>query len=339
MPKSTKRFVITDDSLNRHGYRVLTVGVDATHFVGKNPIMLWMHGRAWGRKDEVLPLGHWQDIEVSDTQITAIPYFSDDDDFALSIYKKVEEGTIRMASAGFDPLETSEDAKYMVPGQKYPTVTKSTLLEASLVDMGSNDNACALYKNGALIQLSSEGAIDKTFFQLLKNKNSNMNPQLMAIAIMLNLGKDATEIQLAEKMTSIHAEYLQLSTENEKLTKELAGIKTAYEKMQKEVAEKEVNDMLTLAVKEGKITEAQKPEFKDLAVVNLASVKNLLDKMPKHITIERRLGADTAGTEDPILKLSYDELHKSGKLAHVKEQYPEHYKTIYKAQFGKEPKN
>ncbi|MBK6819851.1 MAG: hypothetical protein IPG85_09820 [Bacteroidetes bacterium] len=315
---------------------MLTAGVSLEQFE-KNPIMLWMHGRAWGGgKDAILPLGHWQDIKGDKNQITAVPCFSDDDEFAMSIYKKVEENTIRMASVGLDPIESSEDEKYLVPGQRYATVTKSMMLEASIVDMGSNDNACALYKDGAVIQLADGD--HNHVIPLLNNKNSNMNPQLMALAIMLGLGKDATEIQLTEKLTTQHADYLKLSKENTDLQNKLNELQSSYDALQKSTSEKEVNDMLTLAVKQGKITEAQKPELATLAAASLESVQKLLDKMPVHITAEERLSTEKENGGDPLLKMTFSELHKNGKLALVKEKYPDHYKSIYKEKYGSEPK-
>lgn len=338
MPKSSKRFVISDDSLNRHGYRVLTAGVDMEQFL-KNPIMLWMHGRAWGnKKEDVLPLGHWQDIEVKNNQITGVPFFSDDDEFAMSIYKKVEEGTIRMASAGLDPIETSEDEENLVQGQRYPTVTKSRLLEASIVDMGSNDNACALYNNGTIIQLA-DGDYTNTFIPLLKNKNSNnMNEHLLALAITLGLGAKATEIELAEKMNQEYAELIKLRSEHTTLKTSNTELQTKYDALVKSTSEKEVNDFLTLAVENGQITEAQKADFITLAATNFEAVKNTINKMPKHVTAEAKLSAEIKDS-DPLLKLSYKELHKkAGALATVKEKYPDHFKTIFREHFGKDPK-
>lgn len=336
MPLSTKRFILSDSSLNRHGFRVLTSGVNLEQFM-KNPIMLWMHGRAWGRKDEVLPLGHWQDIKVEGDEISAIPFFSDDDDFAMSIYKKVEEGTIRMASAGLDPLETSEMPDDMLPGQRWASVTKSMMLEASIVDMGSNDNACALYKDGALIKLS-DGDLSHVL-PLLKFKNSNMNPQLLALAIMLGLGKDATEIQLAEKMTATHAELLKLQKERTDLVTAKTDLETKLAALELATANQKVDDFLALAVKDGKITEAQVPDFKELATLNFDSVKSTIDKMPAHISAQARMAANASGAEaNPLLKLSFDEAHQSGKLSEIKEKHPEHYKAIFKSKFNKEPK-
>lgn len=53
-----KSFVIVDESkVNSFGFRTLVDGIDLKQF-NKNPLMLWMHVRAFrGTKDEILPLG------------------------------------------------------------------------------------------------------------------------------------------------------------------------------------------------------------------------------------------------------------------------------------------
>lgn len=347
MPKSTKRFVISDESLNRYGFRVLTSGIDLSQFK-KNPLCLWMHQRSdKNSQDSRLPIGHWEDIELSNGTITAIPFFSDNDDFAMQIYHKVEEETLRMASAGLDPIEATMDGVYMLPGQELPTLTKSTLYEASICDMGVNNNALVMYADGIsladdsyadyLINLSTGTTTTQTITNIL-NKNSNtMNPELLALAITLGLSEKATQAELISKITKQNAENLQLSTTNKDLNSEVEKLKNSIEAIKVAGVEKEIETMLSLAVREGKITEAQKPHYVTLAKGDVASVKLLIDSMPKHTSAEAQLAAGTDAS-DPLLKLSYDQLHKNGTLASVKDKYPEHYASIFKAKFGKDPK-
>jgi hypothetical protein len=302
-----------------------------------------LHRRSDANSELVtLPIGHWQDITVENGVISAIPFFSDKDEFAMQIYHKVEEGTIRMASAGLLPFEVSDAPELMKEGQELPTLIKSEMFEASICDIGVNNNALTLYnKQGATITLSDNTpkATAELIVSLLPNtiiNSNNMNPQLLALAIMLGLGKDATEIQLAEKMTANHAELLKLQKDSVELALAKKDLETKLAALELATATKAVEDMLTLAVNDGKITEAQKPEFATLAMGNLESVKNLLDKMPKHTSAETRLAAETGkDAGDPLLKLSYDDLHKSGKLATVKDKYPDHYKTLHAAKYPK----
>lgn len=347
MPLSSKRIIISDESVNRYGFWTLTSGVDMTHFI-KNPICYYLHRRSDKDSNVVsLPIGHWQDIEVKDGVISAVPFFSDEDEFAMKIYHKVEEGTIRMASAGLIPIEVSEAEHLRKEGQTLPALVKSEMLEASIADIGVNYNALTLYDNrDGVIKLSASSQEDaaKLLSELSSNhvsiKNTNMNPQLLALAILLGLGKDATEIQLAEKMTANHAELLKLQKENADLASAKTDLDNKLKALELATANKEIDGYLALAVKEGKITQKQVEGFKELATLNFDSVKATIDLMPTHTSAEARMqgSSATAAQDNPLLKLSFDEAHKAGKLAEIKEKHPDYYKTIFKAHFGKDPK-
>lgn len=62
-----------------------------------------------------------------------------------------------MVSVGIDIVEESEDPEVIVPGQKYKTITKSKLFEVSVVDIGANDDAIVMRKNGEQITLGKDG--------------------------------------------------------------------------------------------------------------------------------------------------------------------------------------
>ena len=104
MKKSTKRFILSTEAKNSNGFRVRTAGINLADFKS-NPLLLWLHKRPKGeRADEILPLGRWEDIELKDGVVSAVPVFDEDDEFAMRIYKKVENGSLKMASAGLLPL-------------------------------------------------------------------------------------------------------------------------------------------------------------------------------------------------------------------------------------------
>jgi hypothetical protein len=174
MKKSSKRFTLTTDAVNSYGFRVLTKGVDLTLFKS-NPLMLWMHRRALGGTlNEVLPLGFWDNLQYTEGSITGVPVFDDTDSFATGIYNKVENGTIKMASAGFRPVEWSDKPEYKLPGQSGPTLISSQLEEVSLVDIGANADALAvtLYNNtGGIIQLSTLAGIADPYILKLAAKS------------------------------------------------------------------------------------------------------------------------------------------------------------------------
>ncbi|MES2732873.1 MAG: HK97 family phage prohead protease [Bacteroidota bacterium] len=131
------KFILSDESVNRHGFRVLTSGIELEAF-RNNPVMFYNHNRG------TLPIGKWENISISGGKLMAEALFDEDDDFALQVSNKVQKGIINMTSIGFDVLEVSDDIQLMLPGQKRSTVTKSSLLEASIADIGSNKNAIKL---------------------------------------------------------------------------------------------------------------------------------------------------------------------------------------------------
>jgi phage head maturation protease len=163
MPKSTKRFTFTNSALNGQGFRLLSEGGMMDDFY-KNPVMLYNHQRPESTdKNQILPIGHWEDIELNGDDWSAVPVFDDKDDFAMSIYHKVEAGHIRMCSIGAEPLQTSAKAKDLLPGQTRPTVTKWRAKEVSICDIGANPGALAvaLYDSKDNLIKLSQTSIDK----------------------------------------------------------------------------------------------------------------------------------------------------------------------------------
>ena len=192
--------LISNSKLNCFGFRVLTSGIDMAQF-GKNPIMLFMHNRPFGRDtDGMLPIGTVINLRIENDDLMGTLNFDEVDDFSKQIKAKWDAGTLRMVSPGLDPKERSEDPAYLLPGQKYATVTKSKLLEISVVDMGGNDDALALYADGKLITLSLGG--DNEFLKPINIINQN-DESMKSIALFLGLPETATEAEILAKVTSI----------------------------------------------------------------------------------------------------------------------------------------
>lgn len=251
MPKT---FVLHDESLNNRGFWMMTDGADLEQFK-RNPIMLWNHNRSWGdREDTLLPIGHWENIRVEKGQILAEPVF-DSDEFSQKIARKVEAGTLRMASAGAVPIESSNDPKYIKPGQRYETITKWRMREASIVDIGANNNALALYDTeGGLIELSDSS---KNPLKELPTKN---NKRMNEIIKHLKLADDASEQDVIAAIEPIQTENIQLKAD---LNQERADKKELQDKLDAiELAEKqkkraEFDAELELARKDGRLSEKE----------------------------------------------------------------------------------
>ena len=338
MKKSTKRFPINTEVANGNGFRVSTEGVDLSHFQ-LNPLLLWMHKRPKGEsKDEILPLGYWEDIELKDGQITGVPVFDDEDDFAMKIYKKVENGSIRAASAGLKPIEFK-----LKDGEKW--LEKSILKEASICDMGSNHESVGvvLYDDqDNLITLTE--AYNQTFNT---NKSNDMKLiQLSAAAVLplLKLKEDASEAEaqtaISELVTLADTQKNQIETltnEKEALTTEKQDLEVKLTEAEKSGKQSELVTLVNKAEEDRKITADQKPHYIKLGEADFDSTKALLDSMKPAPTVASQ--TSKGSVDDSLVKLSWNELDKAGKLVQLREENLESFKEKYKAKFGTEYKS
>lgn len=176
-----KTFIISDESVNSNGFRIITRGIDTTQFV-KNPVMLYMHNSDLG------VIGRWENLRIKGTQLLADPVFDESDDLAMKIKGKVERGFIRSASIG---IRIDEDS------MKDGVVYSCCLKECSIVDIPSNGNALVLYdKDNRRIENPEE------FVLSLKLKTDKMN-DLKAIIEVLGLPADATVDDIVAAITAL----------------------------------------------------------------------------------------------------------------------------------------
>jgi hypothetical protein len=87
-----------------------------------------------------------------------------------------------MASMSADVKGTSSDPELLLSGQQYETVTKCKLVEISIVDIGGNDDALKLSKDGKPITLNKVNI----------NKIENMS-KLVTIALALGMAAETPE--------------------------------------------------------------------------------------------------------------------------------------------------
>jgi len=327
-----KTFVLSDDSLNTMGFRILTAGIDIEQF-SKNPIMLFMHNRPFGgTKDETSVIGKWDNIRKEKNQLLADAVFDMEDEFAKSIAAKVEGGFIRMSSLGARPVETSSDKKYLLPGQCYETVTKCVAREGSIVDLGSNDNAMCLTDVPALYD--EQEKIIK-----LSAGNNNIIPKIKTTPDMklteIELAEVAPLLGLSDTATSkdVIGAVNKLKTDKEAVEVKLADV------LKLQNAEK-IETLVSGAVTAKKITPAQKADFIKLAEVNYETTKAILDSTPAYVSLKDQVDEGNKGADaelEAMVKLSGEELWKQGKLDLLKLKSPEQYKIKYKEFFKKEP--
>jgi len=308
--------LISNSKLNCFGFRVLTSGIDMAQF-GKNPIMLFMHNRPFGRDtDGMLPIGTVVNLRIENDDLMGTLNFDEVDDFSKQIKAKWDAGTLRMVSPGLDPIERSEDPDYLLPGQKYATVTKSKLLEISVVDMGGNDDALALYADGKLITLSLGG--NNEFLKPINIINQNEEP-MKSIALYLGLPETATEADILAKVTEIKlASDRVTSLEAEAVTQRDLAITT------------EVDAAITLK----KVTADKKDHFITLGKTSgLEVLKTTLELMSPAKKPTDVINLNSKGEVVEFKKLS--EVPEA-ELLLMRENDKDSYCKLYKAEYGTE---
>ncbi|MRX70275.1 prohead serine protease [Flavobacterium resistens] len=190
----TYDFVVNTENVNEYKFRVLTSGIDYQQYL-RNPVVLYIHTREnkddENRGSEVV--GRCIALKVKGTDLIATIEFDEEDPFAKKIAGKVQRGYLRMTSIYADVIETSMDSELILEGQLYATVTKSKLVEISIVPIGGNDDA---------LKLSKFGFDPVKLNKVNTNKTENMS-NFKTIAIALSLGADADESAIIQTFQTV----------------------------------------------------------------------------------------------------------------------------------------
>ena len=308
----TKRVRITNESLNCYGTRVLTSGMNVEQY-NRNPVLLYMHQRGQ-------VIGYVKDLQVENDAVTGELVFDEASELSVRCKKQWEFGSLKMVSVGIDILETSDDPKYLMQGQTAPTITKSKLFEVSLVDIGANDDAIVLQKDGVRLMLGKNAA---EVLPLLHNNNNNKKTRQMdqeKLALELGLPKDADEAAINAKLAELKA----AGAESETLRQERDTLRAAR-----------IETLVDAAIAEKKIGEDKKQQFLDLGKkIGADELKQTFDAMSPQMKLSSIVGSHgggAAGGSAEYKKLSdvpCDELSK------LREQNPAQYKKLYKAEYG-----
>jgi len=332
-----KTFVLTDESLNSYGFWLPLSGAVLDQFK-KNPIMLWMHNRAWrGTKDEVLPIGYWDNIRIEGKKLLADAIFDDQDEFSAAIGEKVENDILRMASCGIRVIETSRDTKWLKPGQTCETPIKWALREASIVDIGSNDNSLALVfydENDHIINLRENEAnmpLKKLSDIVTPNRND-----MKKLAQFLKLTEDATEEQVLAAVQDLQNKLTQAETAKTTAETQLADIK----KKEGEQKKAEVKELLDAAVKDGRLNAESRGSWEKLFEKDHDAAKDTLSAIPMRKSMKEQIESGDGKNEkerDALARMSWDELDKGGKLRILKEKYEDLYEEKFEEKFHKKP--
>lgn len=306
----SKRVRITNDSLNSYGTRVLTSGMDIEQY-RRNPVLLYMHERG-------NVIGFVKDIQVENNEVTGELVFDEVTELSKRCKRQFEFGSLKMVSAGLDIIEMSEDSQYLVVGQTSPTIVKSKLFEVSVVDIGANDDALVLKKDGKQITLGRDGECALPLLNTNPIKQEQMEQK--KLALQLGLPETATEAEITAKLGELHAaqeENVLLKKERDELT--LASITTLVDK----------------AIGEKRISPDKKEEFVNLGKeIGAEKLSSIFSAMSPHVKLSAILGHQGTGkAEAPGNYAKLSEVPADKLLVFRKEQ-PEKYKRLYEAEYG-----
>lgn len=199
--------------------------------------------------------------------------------------------------------------------------------------------------SGKKFKMSSNTSLNE--MALIYNKVIN-KPKMENIKNKLNLGAEATEIEIVNAIEVFQNKVTELENSNKELSDKVAEFE-AKEK-EKEEAEKaafvaEVTEVVEKAVKEDKIKEEEKEAVLANALSskeNFAFVKNMLEKIsnvvvaPVIFDLKNVKSANGLENREDWTCRDWEKKDPSGLLK-LKNEAPAIYAMLYKAEYGVEP--
>ena len=298
MIKIDKEFLLTDDSVNCYGYRLITAGLQLERckpFIG-----FLMHDREKGVAVK------WEDHRLENGALYAKPVVNEK--LFPDLAQQIEEGFYQGASVGhIVPLEVDDTVK--IEGQTGPTITKWFFRECSICDIPGNYSALA-----RLYDESGNELQDLTDFNK-KNMTANEATFKVSELGLPNLKADASIEDIRTHIQSL----------TDKANK-YDNLKAEYDGIIAKHTEEKIDGILEQGLADHKLTkqmaERLKADYKD----NADGLKALVDAMPKQTLLTDR---KTSGeVPEKYAGKSFHDLFVSGELAEVKKLYPDYYETL-----------
>lgn len=290
---------------------MLTSGMDIGQYQ-RNPVLLYNHQRG-----DVI--GLVKDLRVEKDEITGELVFDQATELSIRCKKQFEFGSLRMVSVGIDIRETSADPLLLVEGQTRPTITKSKLIEVSVVDVGANDDAIVLHKDGKRVTLGKDGECALPLLNI--NQSNQQQMEQKQIALLLGLPETADEAAIKAAISELKASKEEVNTlKKEKETLELARITT----------------LVDTAISEKRITPEKKDHFLGIGKkVGAEALQETFVSMSPQMKLSQVIGHHGGA---PTQTAQYKKLSDvpEDKLMQLRENEPEKYRALYRAEYGME---
>lgn len=293
MPEK-KEFILSDESINSYGFSIDMEKLQLERFMS-NPVMLYNHNEL---------VGKWSNLKVEKGRLTGTPVFMEDEDevLAAKIKKRVEKDFVKGASLGIRILSVEKKE-----GQT-PKV-EAEVMECSVVDIPSNKNAITLY-NSEGVKLKGEAfklALSRILKPIKHNKEMKLNAKSY-VALGLIEGASDSDVNSAI----------------ETLSKKLKNLEA---KEQAEIEQK-VNQLITTALGEGRITADQKSHFEELASTNFELAKVTIAALPTKKELAGREKPENGGEDRSDWTFSDWRKKDTAGLLAIKKDNPDKYKEI-----------
>lgn len=192
-----KTFIISEESVNGYGFVTRTEGIDLS--VAHTNCPAFYDHRTWET-----PIGHWENLRKENGKLLGDVVIEGADAREKEIIRKIENGDIKGASYGADPLVWNDDPLQLMQGQTRPTLERCQIFEVSVTPLPSNQAALALKKDGQVVMLNA----NKTN-NIVPELKLKQHPEMKAIALKLGLPETATEAEILAAIGSV-----QLSKQN-----------------------------------------------------------------------------------------------------------------------------
>lgn len=305
-----KKLILSDESLNTNGYRVLTSGIDISAYK-KNPIVLYNHNR----RDGLVGKGINVVIENGKLVAEGIEFY-EGNEYALDVKRKYEGGFLNAFSIGFQVLERSDDPSVLLKGQRYATVTKCKLVEFSIVEMPSNSNAVRLYdENMQELSMSDLTVLSNSVDSALpKVENQTTQHPMKNLLKKLGLAEDATEEQAITVLEGLNSDIEKLKANTEKVIEKYVKFDSEQKKKSfMTLAAVDFDSALTL-LGDGVASEKteSKPQESTLSIVDAIKQLQAGNTQTNDVT----LSWDDYQKNDPkgLQQLQADDFEKFSKL-------------------------
>ena len=314
--KKDRSFVVSDESKNSYGLRIITAGMQNERFLN-NPVMLDLHDRS-------KVLGRWENLRVEGKVILADDVWDEEDPDALKIKGKVDRGFIKGCSIGIEPIKTVyNDADDTIE------VTEWILKEISIASVPSNENALVLYDAKGEI-MNKESIL--TFAASSKPQQTTIDnmKDIKLFVKTLNLSDSATETDVLLAVQSLNEKNIELADTNKKLEQKI-----------KEAEKSKGIALVDGAISSNKILPAEREDYIALADSNYETTKKLLDAKKPFVGLSSRVAGDDTGADkfaQTTKDWTFDDFHKKGKVVELMDKDYDRYADLYFEKYKVKPK-